>query len=60
VSTLVGLGLKLWPVLVGAAGFIWFAAQKDWPHAIAALGLGGAASASGQALHQMDPPQSHS
>lgn len=50
--------LKIWPLVGAVAGFVYFASKGDFASATQVLGLGGAASASGHVLHQLDPPKS--
>jgi len=54
-SNILPLVAKAWPIAVGICGAIWFGAHGDWHSALGALGLGSAATATSQYLHQVDP-----
>ncbi len=57
-SNLITLGLKLWPLVVGVCGAVWFAAHGDpeaaWK-AIAAIILGAGATATNEYFHRAEP-----
>ena len=48
--------LKFWPLFVAACGAIYYASTGDYAHALGALGLGGAATLTGDSLHREPVP----
>lgn len=48
--------LKAWPIIVALCTAVVYASHHDYASALAALGLGGAATGSSHILHRMPPP----
>jgi hypothetical protein len=48
--------LKFWPIVVAACGAIYYLSTGDYAHALGVLGLGGAATLTGDSLHREPVP----